>query len=113
MHPARGSACVGVMLSTLSTGDSLEGFIHSWIAPLTWRRREDLRRVTLSTLGMEDIFEAEGLGPLGEEEVEQEMSEAAEQFKAAGEEYDEGRLREQVTEVLKVWPMHFSGPLAD
>lgn len=55
---------------------------------------------------MEDIFESEGLGPLGEEAIEQEMSEAAQQFTAAGEEYDEGRLREQVTEVLKVgWPV--------
>ena len=69
-------------------------------------RREDLRRVTLSTLGMEDIFEAEGLGPLGEEAVEQEMAEAAQQFTAAGEEYDEGRLREQVAEVLKVGGLH-------
>ena len=32
-----------------------------------------------------------------------EMSDAADDFIAAGEEFDDGRLREQVVEVLKVW----------
>ncbi len=54
-----------------------------------------------ATLGIADIFEQEGL-QLSEQEVRKEMDDAARDFQDNDQEYDEGRLREQVEEVLKV-----------
>lgn len=54
-----------------------------------------------ATLGIADIFEQEGL-QLSEQDVRKEMDDAARDFQENDQEYDEGRLREQVEEVLKV-----------
>ncbi len=73
--------------------------MHGMVLPLG--RHDELVNITLANMGMEAIFQEQGL-ELSEAEIKAEMSDAADEFMAAGEEFDDGRLREQVMEVLKV-----------
>lgn len=68
---------------------------------LVWPRREKLLVLQKATLGIADIFVQEGM-QLSEQEVRKEMDDAAADFQQNEQEFDEGRLREQVEEVLKV-----------
>ena len=84
-------ACGGVLSSN--------ALMHARYGRLN--RHDELVNITLANMGMEAIFQEQGL-VLSEDEIKAEMSDAADEFMAAGEEFDDGRLREQVVEVLKV-----------
>ncbi|CAL8467961.1 g7499 [Coccomyxa elongata] len=79
-------------VNQLATPQMLQNYIDS--------RREKLLMLQKATLGIADIFEQEGL-QLSEQDVRKEMDDAARDFQENDQEYDEGRLREQVEEVLK------------
>lgn len=64
-------------------------------------RREELTKLQKSVLGIEDIFQREGL-VISEEEVTAEAEAAAAEALGNGEEMDLELLQEQVKEVLKV-----------
>lgn len=64
-------------------------------------RRQDLVALQKSTLGIQDIFQQEGL-QVTDEEIENERSSAVMDFERNNQEFDKDRLNEQVVEVLKV-----------
>jgi FKBP-type peptidyl-prolyl cis-trans isomerase (trigger factor) len=83
----------------MARGVTSRALMHGMVLPLG--RHDELVNITLANMGMEAIFQEQGL-ELSEAEIKAEMSDAADEFMAAGEEFDDGRLREQVMEVLKV-----------
>ncbi len=80
---------------------SQKSHLNSCVTLSLWGRREKLLILQKATLGIADIFEQEGL-QLSEQDVRKEMDDAARDFQENDQEYDEGRLLEQVEEVLKV-----------
>ncbi len=60
-----------------------------------------MTEIELSTVGMNDIFEKEGLR-VTNEEVKAEIDTVAEEFGRNRQTFDRERLEEQVQEVLKV-----------
>ncbi|KAK9909292.1 hypothetical protein WJX75_000086 [Coccomyxa subellipsoidea] len=79
-------------INQLANPEMLQNYIES--------RREKLLVLQKATLGIADIFVQEGM-QLSEQEVRKEMDDAAADFQQNEQEFDEGRLREQVEEVLK------------
>ncbi|CAK0765119.1 hypothetical protein CVIRNUC_003226 [Coccomyxa viridis] len=63
-------------------------------------RREVLTEIELSTVGMEDIFEKEGL-TVTAEELKAEVDSVADEFGRNGQAFDQERLEEQAEQVLK------------
>ena len=60
-----------------------------------------MTEIELSTVGMNDIFDKEGL-KVTDEEMKAEIDSVAEEFGRNGQAFDRERLEEQVQEVLKV-----------
>lgn len=80
------------MMEQLATEQLLNEFVN--------KNRADLEAMVRETAAVEKIFDEQGLA-VGQEEVEIEAARAAADFQAQGQEFDEGRLREQVVETLK------------
>lgn len=60
-----------------------------------------ISEIELSTVGMNDIFEKEGL-EVTDAELKAEVDSVAEEFGRNGQAFDKERLQEQAFEVLKV-----------
>ena len=66
-------------------------------------RREELEGRVRASVGFDNIYIHEHLQTT-KEELEAEMASAVAEFKRVGQDYDEGKLREQAFETLKVLP---------
>ena len=64
-------------------------------------RRAVLAEIELSSVGMNDIFEKEGL-KVTDDELRAEVDSVTEEFGQNGQAFDKERLQEQAMEVLKV-----------
>ena len=68
-------------------------------------RRATLAEIELSSVGMMDIFEQEGL-TVTDDELAAEVDSVTEEFGRNGQAFDKERLEEQAMEVLKVGDSH-------